>query len=52
MGDATKAREKLGWTPTQTLDDLVRDMMQADLKLFQREKFLQSGGFEVPAQYE
>jgi GDPmannose 4,6-dehydratase len=52
VGDATKAREKLGWTPTQTLDDLVRDMMQADLKLFQREKYLQSGGFEVPAQYE
>ncbi len=32
LGDPTKAKEKLGWTHKATLDDLVRDMMEADLK--------------------
>jgi GDPmannose 4,6-dehydratase len=32
MGDATKAREKLGWTPSVTFEELVRRMYEADLK--------------------
>jgi GDPmannose 4,6-dehydratase len=32
MGDATKAKEKLGWTPTVTFEELVRRMYEADLK--------------------
>jgi GDPmannose 4,6-dehydratase len=32
IGDPSKARDKLGWTATQSLDDLVRDMVKADLK--------------------
>jgi GDPmannose 4,6-dehydratase len=32
MGDATKAREKLGWTPKVTFEELVRRMYEADLK--------------------
>ncbi len=32
LGDATKAKEKLGWTPTCTLDQLVAEMMESDLK--------------------
>jgi GDPmannose 4,6-dehydratase len=32
MGDATKAKEKLGWTPSVTFDELVRRMYEADLK--------------------
>jgi GDPmannose 4,6-dehydratase len=31
LGDATKAREKLGWRPTVTLEDLVAEMVEADL---------------------
>jgi GDPmannose 4,6-dehydratase len=31
MGDATKAREKLGWTPKVTFDGLVQLMYDADL---------------------
>ncbi|MFZ9388609.1 MAG: GDP-mannose 4,6-dehydratase [Chitinophagaceae bacterium] len=34
QGDAGKAREKLGWTPGCTLDELIREMMESDLKLF------------------
>ena len=32
VGDASKARAKLGWTPTYDLDALIAEMMQADLK--------------------
>lgn len=52
VGDATKAREQLGWTPTHTLQDLVREMIAADLELFQRERFLKEGGFRVKRQFE
>ena len=32
LGDPTKAREKLGWTPKTSFDELVRDMVEADMK--------------------
>ena len=36
IGDATKANTKLGWTPEYDLKDLVKDMMQSDVKLMQK----------------
>ncbi|XP_014218908.1 GDP-mannose 4,6 dehydratase [Copidosoma floridanum] len=36
LGDATKAKEKLGWKPTVTFKELVFDMMTADLELMKR----------------
>ena len=33
IGDASKAKVRLGWTPTATLEDLVREMMDSDLAL-------------------
>ena len=38
LGDASKAREKLGWKPRTTFAELVRIMMDADLELAEREK--------------
>lgn len=38
LGDATKAREKLGWTPKITFEQLVKEMVQSDLKLAEMEK--------------
>ncbi|MFZ4632822.1 MAG: GDP-mannose 4,6-dehydratase [Saprospiraceae bacterium] len=52
VGDASKALQKLGWSPKHTLADLVHDMVQSDLKLFHRERFLKEGGFEVLGQHE
>jgi GDPmannose 4,6-dehydratase len=36
LGDATKARTRLGWKPTRTFDELVRLMVDADLELLSR----------------
>jgi GDPmannose 4,6-dehydratase len=46
IGDSEKARTKLGWKPKYDLDALVRDMVQSDLKLFKREKYLKEGGYK------
>ena len=43
--DPTKAREKLGWVPKYDLKSLVKDMMQSDVKLMQKENYLKEGGF-------
>ncbi|OAG27020.1 GDP-mannose 4,6-dehydratase [Thermodesulfatator autotrophicus] len=47
IGDATKAREKLGWKPKHTFEDLIRDMVFADLELAKRELYLKNGGYRV-----
>ncbi len=39
IGDNTKAKTKLGWTPKYNLEMLVKEMMAADVELFRREKF-------------
>ena len=52
IGDATKAKEKLGWVPQYELKDLVKDMMQSDLKLMQKDQYLHKGGYDVLNYYE
>jgi GDPmannose 4,6-dehydratase len=52
IGDATKAKTKLGWTPEYSLDDLVKDMMQSDVKLMQKEQFLKDGGYKTLNYFE
>lgn len=47
LGDPTKAKKELGWKPTYTFDALVKEMMQADMKLFERDKYLHEGGHKV-----
>jgi len=47
IGDATKAREKLGWRPKHAFEDLIRDMVEADLDLAKRELYLKNGGYRV-----
>ena len=43
IGDASKAREVLGWVPTTTFRDVVTEMVQADLKNVPRERRRNSG---------
>ena len=52
IGDATKAKEKLGWTPKHNLASLIREMIQSDLDIFKKEKLLQEHGFDILNQYE
>ena len=52
IGDATKARTKLGWVPRHDLDELVQDMMRSDLDLFERSITLKKSGFTTLNQYE
>jgi GDPmannose 4,6-dehydratase len=52
IGDATKAKEKLGWAPVYSLDKLVEEMVSADLELFKSEVLLKQSGFAIKNQYE
>jgi len=47
LGDPTKAKQKLGWQPKHDLQSLVRDMMQSDLALFKRDRYLLEGGHKI-----
>ena len=48
LGDATKAREKLGWEPKITLEEMTKEMVENDLKENYQELILKKCGFEVP----
>jgi GDPmannose 4,6-dehydratase len=52
IGDPTKAKEKMGWEPEYDLKGLVEDMMESDLKLMKRDKFLNDGGYQTLNYYE
>ena len=52
LGDATKAKEKLGWTPEYTLNELVDDMMESDLKLMTKDQYLKDGGYTIMNYFE
>ncbi len=47
VGDATKAKEKLGWSPTCDLKQLISEMISSDLEEARKEQHLQSGGFQA-----
>jgi GDPmannose 4,6-dehydratase len=47
IGDPTKAKKELGWKLTHTLDTLVDDMINSDLRLFQRDSYLKEGGHKI-----
>jgi GDPmannose 4,6-dehydratase len=46
LGDASKAKKKLGWVPKTTFDDLVIEMMNADMMEAQKDKIVMNNGFK------
>jgi GDPmannose 4,6-dehydratase len=52
LGDPTRAREKLGWTPTTTLEELVAEMVAADKDDARKEAILRLKGFKVVGSME
>ena len=47
LGDPSKAKEKLGWTPRTTLEELVAEMVAADVEEAKKEAYLKRKGFAV-----
>lgn len=52
IGDATKARTKLGWKPKYNLQMLVEEMMKSDVHLFKKDAYLKKGGFYTMNYFE
>jgi len=52
IGDASKARQKLGWQPKYDLQALVADMIQSDLHLVKKDDYLKKGGFKTLNYFE
>lgn len=52
IGDPTKSKTKLGWVPKYDLPALVKEMVNADVELFSREKLLKDAGYKVLNQFE
>ncbi len=52
IGDATKSQTKLGWKPKYDLQALVTDMMESDLKLMKKERFLKQAGHHTFNNFE
>jgi GDPmannose 4,6-dehydratase len=52
VGDAAKAKSKLGWEPEYNLEDLVKEMVASDLQLMKKELLLKESGFETKSYYE
>jgi len=47
LGDSTKAREKLGWTPEISLEKMVAEMVREDLKIAERDELCRREGFKT-----
>mgnify|MGYP001431879552 CR=1 FL=1 len=52
LGDAAKAKEKLGWTPKITFKELVSEMMSEDLKSAERDELAKKHGYEAYNRHE
>lgn len=52
LGDPTKAKEKLGWEPQITVEEMCAEMVREDLKSAQRDALLRDHGHDVPVSVE
>ncbi|MBN1253248.1 MAG: GDP-mannose 4,6-dehydratase [Bacteroidales bacterium] len=52
LGDPTKAHNVLGWKTEYDIDDLIKDMVDSDLALMKKDKFLKDGGYDTLNHHE
>ncbi len=52
IGDATKAKEKLGWIPKYDLKGLISEMIQSDIDLMKKDAYLRDGGYRTLNYFE
>jgi GDPmannose 4,6-dehydratase len=45
LGDASKAKKKLGWSPRISFEELVREMVREDLKTAERDELIKKHGY-------
>ena len=47
LGDASKAKQKLGWTPRTSFDELVTEMVREDLRAAERDELVKQHGYKA-----
>lgn len=52
LGDPTKAKEKLGWVPEITVDEMCQEMVQSDISKAKQHALLKANGFDVAISLE
>jgi GDPmannose 4,6-dehydratase len=52
LGDPAKAKRQLGWEPTTSFEELVKEMVEEDLKLAQRDALVGSSGYKIMSYHE
>ena len=52
IGDASKARDTLGWAPKYTLEEMITEMIENDIDLLKRNHHLMKNGFVVHNELE
>lgn len=52
LGDPSKAKEKLGWTPRISFKELVAEMVRADLEIAERDELIKRSGYKTMAYHE
>ena len=52
LGDYSKAKEKLGWEPKYSIEELIKEMVASDIKLFEKDRVLKIAGFTIYNNYE
>lgn len=52
LGDSTKARKELNWEPEYTVEMLVKEMVESDIKEMEKQKLLQNNGYEITFSHE
>ena len=52
LGDPTKAKNILGWTPKITLNEMINEMMESDINIAKRDLLVRQNGYKTPSFYE
>ena len=52
LGDPSKAKDKLGWAPEITVQEMCSEMVQEDLKLAKRAQLLKDNGYDIAVSTE
>jgi len=52
IGDASKAKARLGWKPKYDVQALCSEMVESDIELFKKDQYLKQGGYKIKQEFE